>query len=129
MKGSSKERTVKFLTIKKGRCIFKRETKYYEWKKPGSLKDDHRIPIQYDLPENRHMTPWEERVFPNHKDLIEIDAERYILLIKSWGRKLYKELKKVPPHRQCGWCKEEGYPIVYMGDGALYCGSCMDDEK
>ena len=61
--------------------MFKRETKYYEWKKPGSSKDDRRIPIQYDLPENRHMTPWEERVFPSYRDLIEIDAERYILLI------------------------------------------------
>jgi len=43
------------------------------------------------------MTPWEERVFPNYRDLIEIDAERYILLIKSWGRRLYKELKRSLP--------------------------------
>ena len=75
------------------RCIFKRETKYYEWKKPGSSKHDDRIPIYHDSPENRYITPWRERVFPSYSDLIEIDIERYVSLIRNWGYRLYKELK------------------------------------
>ena len=30
----------------------------------------------------------------------------------------------------CQWCQEaEGYPVEFMGDGALYCGSCQSEDK
>ena len=75
-------------------CIFKRIIKYYGWKKPGSPKHERRIPIEYQSPENRYVTPWRERVFPDHCDLVKIDAEEYILMIRNWGYRLYKQLEK-----------------------------------
>ena len=93
----------------------KRETKYYEWKKPGSSKHDDRIPIYHDSPENRYITPWRERVFPSHSDLTEIDIERYVSLIRNWGYRLYKELEKVPGKECPGWdvdANEDGQSII-----------------
>ena len=76
------------------------------------------------------MTPWWDRVFPSGRDLTEIDAERYILIVRNWGRRQYKALKELEDSYKCGFgCGELGYPEVYMGNGALYCGSCMDEKK
>ena len=76
------------------------------------------------------MTPWQERVFPSGSDLTEIDAERYISLIRNWGRKQYKALKKLEDSYKCEFgCGELGYSEIYMGGGVLYCGDCMDEKK
>ena len=40
-----------------------------------------------------------------------------------------REIEKVPEHRQCQWgCGTEGFPVVFMGAAALYCGDCMEKE-
>ena len=78
----------------------KRIRTYYEWKNPENSKNDHLIPIEYFSPENRYMTPWWERVFPSGYDLTEIDAERYILIVRNWGRRQYKELNKLKKQRK-----------------------------
>tara|TARA_Y100000310_G_scaffold203443_1_gene203670 strand:- start:320 stop:547 length:228 start_codon:yes stop_codon:yes gene_type:complete len=67
---------------------------YYEWKDPMGDKHDYPIPIEYHVLTNRHMTPWWERVFPEDRHLTKIDAERYILVVRNWGRRLYKKLNK-----------------------------------
>ena len=67
---------------------------YYEWHNPERKKDDRPIPIEYHQITNRYMTPWWERVFPEGSHLTKIDAERYILIVRNWGRRLYKELNK-----------------------------------
>jgi len=67
---------------------------YYEWKNPKGNKDDRTIAIEYHVLTNRHMTPCWKRVFPEDRHLKEIDAERYILLIRNWGNRLYKKLNK-----------------------------------
>ena len=67
---------------------------YYEWKNPDGNKYDDPIPIEYHILTNRHMTPWWERVFPQDRHLTKIDTKRYILIVRSWGRKLYNELKE-----------------------------------
>jgi len=76
------------------------------------------------------MTPWQERVFPSGYDLTEIDAERYILLVRNWGKRQYKALKKLEDSYKCEFgCGELGYPEIYMGGGVLYCGDCRDEKK
>ena len=77
-----------------------RVTKYYEWKKSKSDLKDNRfygdtIPIQHQSPEHRHTTPDGERVFPEDRDMVEIDVERYILLVRNWGRRLQDELERI----------------------------------
>ena len=37
---------------------------------------------------------------------------------------------EVPEHQLCQWCSEaEGFPVIYMGDAALYCGFCWDTDN
>ena len=44
--------------------------------------------------------------------------------------KVTAERDELLGYYQCQFgCGELGYPIVYMGDGALYCGSCMSEEE
>ena len=71
---------------------------YYEWKDPKGDKYDYPIPIEYHPLTNRHMTPWWERVFPEDRHLTKIDAERYILVVRNWGRRLYNKLKEKEKH-------------------------------
>ena len=82
------------------------------------------------------MTPCWERVFPKGSDLTEIDAERYILIVRNWGRRQYKKLDQITKEldelleaSECQWeCGEQGYPIIYMDEPAYYCGSCMKKD-
>ena len=73
------------------RYIFIRTITYYEWSKPGynNLEDknnqDRVIPLEYHSPEGRYHTPMWDRVFPDGVDLVEIDDERYILLLRNWA--------------------------------------------
>ena len=68
------------------------QRKYYEWVKK---KNDRAIPIEFHVLTNRHVTPWLERVFPDDRELREIDIERYVLLVRNWGKRLYKELQTI----------------------------------
>ena len=81
------------------------------------------------------MTPWWERVFPSGRDLTEIDAERYILIVRNWGRRQYKKLEKSTNERdelldltKCEWCDEQGSPSEYMGSYVNYCGQCLNKK-
>ena len=44
---------------------------------------------------NRYITHWQEREFPDGRELKEIDIERYVLLVRNWGKRLYKELQTI----------------------------------
>ena len=40
-----------------------------------------------------------------------------------------RETEEIPSHRLCQWgCGEEGFPVIFMGDAALYCGDCQSSE-
>jgi len=34
-------------------------------------------------------------VFPEDRDMVEIDVERYVLLVRNWGRRLQDELEEM----------------------------------
>ena len=68
------------------------QRKYYEWVRK---KNDRIIAIEFHVLTNRYITPWLERVFPDDRELKEIDIERYVLLVRNWGKRLYKELQTI----------------------------------
>ena len=70
---------------------------YYEWKK---TKNDRVIAIKFHVLTNRYTTPCLERVFPDDRELKEIDIERYVLLVRNWGRRLYKELQAITDRKE-----------------------------
>jgi|TARA_Y100000310_G_scaffold275513_1_gene292086 hypothetical protein len=41
------------------------------------------------------MTPEWDRVFPDDRDMLEIEVDRYILLVRNWGQRLHKKLKRI----------------------------------
>jgi len=68
------------------------QRKYYEWVKK---KNDRVIAIEFHVLTNRYTTPEGERVFPDDREIKEIDIERYVLLVRNWGKRLHKELQTI----------------------------------
>jgi len=53
------------------------------------------IAIEYHSPEGRYQSPMYTRVFPDGDELVEIDVERYVLLIRNWGIRQHKRFKEL----------------------------------